>query len=239
LDLDFTDFTLTADAGVRVLAAMVLGAFIGLERETSEQPAGLRTHIAVCVGAALFGVISTLGFDEFEDRRSLTNIQIDVTRVASQVVVGIGFLGAGMIFRQGTVVRNLTTAASLWVTSAIGLAAGVGDIGIAAVTTAIVLVSLALLRPLREWIRRTIARDERRVRITVTGGIDPREVAAALRSLADVDIEHLHIDKDRGAYVLVAQLRAEPHVDLDELLQEFVLRDDVESMGDDFGGTSG
>src|SRR5687768_17277673 len=120
------------EAVLRLLVAILLGAAIGAERETSDQPAGLRTHIAVCLGACLFGVVSTLGFDEFEAERATTNVQVDVTRVASQVVVGIGFLGAGVIFRQRTIVRNLTTAASLWVTSAIGLTAGVGDLGTAA-----------------------------------------------------------------------------------------------------------
>src|SRR5688500_5009504 len=137
--------TLDSDVLARLGAAVVLGAAIGFEREASDQPAGLRTHITVAIGACLFGVISTLGFSEFEAVRETTNVQVDVTRVASQVVVGIGFLGAGMIFRQGGAVKNLTTAASLWVTSAIGLAAGVGDIGSAAIATAAVLVSLVLL----------------------------------------------------------------------------------------------
>ena len=133
---DTTTFEVSDEVAVRLLAALVLGALVGAEREATDQPAGLRTHIAVCLGAALFGVVSTLGFTEFAARRASTNFQVDVTRVASQVVVGIGFLGAGMIFRQGTAVRNLTTAASLWVVAAIGLAAGVGDIGTAGVTTA-------------------------------------------------------------------------------------------------------
>lgn len=147
-----TDFGIDSDAVVRLVAAMMLGAAVGVEREATGQPAGLRTHIAVAVGASLFGVVSTLGFLEFQAERSSTNVQIDVTRVASQVVVGIGFIGAGIIYRQGTSVKNLTTAASLWAVSAIGLTAGVGDIGTAAIATVILLVSLVLLRPLRTWI---------------------------------------------------------------------------------------
>ena len=103
----------SGEAVLRMLVAVALGGLIGAERESGEQPAGLRTHIAVCLGACLFGIVSTLGFDEFEARRESTNVQVDVTRVASQGVVGIGFVGAGIIFRQGTAVRNLTTAASL------------------------------------------------------------------------------------------------------------------------------
>jgi putative Mg2+ transporter-C (MgtC) family protein len=99
------------EAVLRLVVAVVLGAAVGAEREARDQPAGLRTHIAVCLGAAIFGVVSTLGFDEFQAERARTNINVDVTRVASQVVVGIGFLGAGVIFRQRDVVKNLTTAA--------------------------------------------------------------------------------------------------------------------------------
>jgi putative Mg2+ transporter-C (MgtC) family protein len=148
------DFGIDTDALVRLLAAAGAGFVVGVEREATDQAAGLRTHIAVSLGAALFGVVSTLGFLAFEGPRAETNIQVDVTRVASQVVVGVGFLGAGIIFRQGTIVRNLTTAASLWVVSAIGLACGVGEVGLATVATVVLVVSLVLLRPVRAWIKR-------------------------------------------------------------------------------------
>lgn len=149
-------FDLTAESVVRILVAAVLGALVGLERELDDQEAGLRTHLSVCIGAALFGVISTTGFDEFEGTRASTNVSIDVSRVASQVVVGIGFLGAGLIFRRGGRVQNLTTAASLWVTAAIGLAAGVGNAGIAAVTTLVLIVTLAVLRVPRDALHRFV-----------------------------------------------------------------------------------
>jgi len=100
-----TSFDLDADVVVRLLGAAVLGGLVGVEREASDQPAGLRTHIAVALGAALFGVISTLGFLEFDQLRANSTVQVDVSRVASNVVVGIGFLGAGVIFRQGGSVR--------------------------------------------------------------------------------------------------------------------------------------
>lgn len=204
------------EAVLRLVVAVVLGALVGAERETTEQPAGLRTHITVCVGACLFGVVSTLGFDEFRAVRSTTNVQIDVTRVASQVVVGIGFLGAGIIFRQGTVVRNLTTAASLWVTSAIGLTCGVGDLGTAGVATGLVLVTLIALRPLRDLLRRRVAQPEQEVRIRLVPGVEPGEVVAALTALPDVQVDRMALHKQDGAYVVLADLRARPAVDLDE-----------------------
>ena len=220
------------DAVVRLLVALALGAAIGSERETSDQPAGLRTHIAVALGACLFGVISTLGFLEFRDVRANTNVQIDVTRVASQVVVGIGFLGAGMIFRQGTVVRNLTTAASLWATAAIGLAAGVGDLATATVATLVLLGALALLRPLRSWIRRYFAHHERRVRIGLVDGAEPDPVIDALNAIEHVDVREIVLEKQSGAYVVVAELRSAPHAPLEKPLADIARREDVDSLGD-------
>src|ERR671918_267187 len=148
-----TTFAVDDDVVIRLVAASVLGALIGIEREASDQPAGLRTHIAVALGAGLFGVISTLGFVEFDQPRADSTLQADVTRVASNVVVGIGFLGAGVIFRQGSTIRNLTTAASLWTVAAIGLACGVGDVTTAAIATGILLLGLVVLRPIRSLIR--------------------------------------------------------------------------------------
>jgi putative Mg2+ transporter-C (MgtC) family protein len=101
----------------RLLLAAALGAGIGYQRERSNKPAGLRTHTLICVGATLFTVVSIYGFNE----------SADISRVAAAVVTGIGFIGAGVIFRgMHEHVAGLTTAASIWVTAAIGLAAGVG-----------------------------------------------------------------------------------------------------------------
>ncbi len=222
---------LDGDAIVRLLAALVLGAIVGGEREAADQPAGLRTHIAVCLGAALFGVISTLGFDEFFARRETTNVQVDVTRVASQVVVGIGFLGAGMIFRQGAVVKNLTTSASLWVTAAIGLAVGVGDIITGAVATVILLASLILLRPLRTWIRRRVAKDAADIRIELGDGVEPGGVIDALHRLDGVTVHDLLLEKDGGRYVVLTHLTGERDVDLPSAMEVITRRDDVVSSG--------
>jgi putative Mg2+ transporter-C (MgtC) family protein len=219
-------------ATIRLLAGLVLGAVIGIEREASDQPAGLRTHIAVCLGAALFGVISTLGFDEFFARRETTNVQVDVTRVASQVVVGIGFLGAGMIFRQGAVVKNLTTSASLWATAAIGLAVGVGDLITGAIATVILLASLVLLRPMRGWIRRRVARDVADVRIELADGVEPGTVIDSLHRLDGVTVHQVLLEKASGRYVVVAHLSAEREVDVHGAVAGIARRDDVVSFGE-------
>src|SRR5262245_7766873 len=186
-----TTFSLDGDVVVRLLAAAVLGGLVGIEREASDQVAGLRTHIAVALGASLFGVISTLGFLEFDQLRARSTVQVDVSRVASNVVVGIGFLGAGVIIRQGNHIRNLTTAASLWAVAAIGLACGVGDVTTAAVATAVLLVSLVALRPIRTVIRNRWATTSLSVRIELRTGVALDAVAARLAGDGVVATSHL------------------------------------------------
>jgi putative Mg2+ transporter-C (MgtC) family protein len=133
------------DIVLRVVLAAALGGAIGLERELRDREAGLRTHLLVSVGAALFTMVSAYAWTDwqFSQRNGLV---FDPTRIAAQVVTGIGFLGAGAIIRQGLSVKGLTTAATLWVVAAIGMAAGVGYYEAALVTTALVLVSLWPLR---------------------------------------------------------------------------------------------
>ena len=145
---------------LRLLLAGVLGGLIGLERETHGRPAGLRTHILVSLGSALFTVVSA----------SYNGPHSDPSRIASQIVSGIGFLGAGTIIRQGSIVRGLTTAASLWTTAAIGMAVGSGGalIYLAVVASVVVFVTLSLItRVERAMISRREARD---LVVTLPGG---------------------------------------------------------------------
>ena len=121
---------------IRLVVALLLGGIIGVEREFRAKDAGFRTHFLVSVGSALFCVVSQYGFGEELK---------DASRVAAQVVSGIGFLGAGTFIFQKNVIRGLTTAAGLWVTAAIGLACGTGMLLIAAVSTALVLIGLEVI----------------------------------------------------------------------------------------------
>jgi putative Mg2+ transporter-C (MgtC) family protein len=137
-----------------------LAGLLGVERELTEQPAGFRTHILVGLGAALFSVISAFGFQAVVGLESPSLIA-DPTRVASQIVVGIGFLGGGAILKYGASIRGLTTAASLWITAAVGTAIGLGLLVIGTATTGIALLALVGLRPLRAVLRRyAVSRDE-------------------------------------------------------------------------------
>ncbi|HEV8252692.1 MAG TPA: MgtC/SapB family protein [Candidatus Limnocylindria bacterium] len=129
----------------RMALGLVLGAVIGLERELHRQPAGFRTHSLVAVGAAIFTIISAYGF---------AGSIVDPTRIAAQIVSGIGFIGAGTILQHRGNIRGLTTAASLWSVAAIGMAAGAGMVTIAVVGTVLILVVLALLDRIEEFARR-------------------------------------------------------------------------------------
>ncbi len=133
------------EALLRLVVAAVLGGAVGLERELREREAGFRTHLLVSVGSALFTIASAYGFREFLVGGGNV-VRADPTRIAAQIVTGIGFLGAGAIIRQGLSVRGLTTAATLWVVAAIGLTTGAGYYWPAVATTAIALFSLWPLR---------------------------------------------------------------------------------------------
>ena len=109
----------------RLALAAALGGAIGVEREIRDREAGIRTHLLVALGSALFTIVSAYGFHEFLASGDAV-VRADPTRIAAQIVTGIGFLGAGAIIREGLSVRGLTTAATLWVSAAIGMAAGAG-----------------------------------------------------------------------------------------------------------------
>ena len=127
---------LQIELALRLAAGLVLGAIIGFERELDRQPAGFRTHSLVALGAALFTIVSAYGF---------SGPMVDPTRIAAQIVSGIGFIGAGTILQYRGNIRGLTTAASLWSVAAIGTAAGAGLVAMAAIGTILILVVLSVL----------------------------------------------------------------------------------------------
>jgi putative Mg2+ transporter-C (MgtC) family protein len=129
---------------LRLLLAAGLGAAIGVEREIRQKPAGLRTNILIALGSALFVAVS-IAFGHAGGTPD---------RVAAQVVTGIGFLGGGAILRSGTSVRGMTTAATIWVNAAVGMAAGAGLYAIAIAATVIALVVLAVLPPVESYFER-------------------------------------------------------------------------------------
>jgi putative Mg2+ transporter-C (MgtC) family protein len=140
----------------------VLGALVGLERELNDHPAGMRTHLLVSLGSAIFTVLSIFAFQLPPGPNGV--VPTDPSRIAAQVVSGIGFLGAGAILKYGTTVTGLTTAASLWATAAVGMAAAAGAWLVAVVGTAIILASLG---PLRWLIKRLHSSDARALHLRI------------------------------------------------------------------------
>ncbi len=230
---DVNDIVPSAEAVWRLVVAALLGAVVGFEREVADQPAGLRTHLTVALGAAVFGVISTVGFDEFVTDVSGTNVRVDVTRVASQVVVGIGFLGAGIIFRSGSKVRNLTTAASLWATAAVGLAAGVGDLGIAVTATVALVVALLLVKIPRDAVRARLTKTRLHVAITARRHVDAEEVLAAVHALEGIAVRRVGWGKHDGHTVLHLTIEGHASIHPEGQLAPIVARDDVLSLETD------
>jgi len=142
---------------IRLVLAALLGSLVGLERQRRDWAAGLRTHMMVCVGSALAMIVSAYGF---ADILTPGKIVLDPSRIAAQVVSGIGFLGAGTIlFLRHEVIRGLTTAAGLWTVACVGLAVGSGLYEAAIITTVLALIILALLKPLE---RLLFSREQRR-----------------------------------------------------------------------------
>ena len=131
----------------RILCSLILASLIGLEREKKRQAAGLRTHVLVSVGSSLIMLISLYIFELYKNIATL-----DPARIAAGVITGIGFLGAGAIIRAGNSVRGLTTAATIWVASGIGLACGCGFFYAAMFVTLVSLIVLFFLRKLEEYL---------------------------------------------------------------------------------------
>lgn len=221
------DLALQADLGVRMLVAAALGAGIGLEREIHEHPAGMRTHLLVSLGSAIFTILSIYGFEGI--LANGISPTVDPTRIAAQIVSGIGFLGAGAILKYGTSIRGLTTAASLWTTAAIGMAAGAGEWLIAAVGTFIVVFSLWPLNALVARIHRP-GLHAIRVRLEV-GRLEA--LGDMSRLLADRRVEMAGINSQRigkGRYEVELSLRLPPSARNQDIIGAITAIPDVELM---------
>jgi putative Mg2+ transporter-C (MgtC) family protein len=189
-----TDLTAVQEL-VRLSSAAGLGAAVGLERELRAQPAGLRTHLLVALGSSLFTVAG------------ITLPGTDPGRVAAQVVAGIGFLGAGAILRDRGGVHGLTTAASLWVSAATGLACGIGRTGLAAFATVLAVLALAGVR----FLERGVFPRSRghRIVLDVADGTDLRALVAAAGEALGAPVHALRLEHvgDRSSLVLSSPLQ--------------------------------
>lgn len=195
------------EIALRLLLAAFAGAALGIERELREQAAGLRTHLLVSLGASLFAVVSAFGFDAIvADEPPGSARHAEVTRVASNIVTGVGFLGAGAIIRHGLSIRGLTTAASLWVTAALGTAIGLGLYWAASIAAVIALLSLWALRGVRGRIRKAAGLDREglRLRVASEGALDE-----ALDELQQHGYRMRHLQMDEREGLIEAQVEVE------------------------------
>ena len=181
------------DIIIRLVLAAVLGAAIGLERERKDWVAGLRTHMMVCVGATLATIVSAFGF---ADILGTPGVGLDPSRIAAQVISGIGFLGAGTIlFLKPGIIRGLTTASGLWAVAAIGLAIGSGMYTAAVVATLLALIILWGLQPIEKRFSQRFKR--KYLRITIDTQANPADIITQLFGEQALDIASFSFDKNR------------------------------------------
>lgn len=183
----------------RLLLAAVLGGAIGAERELNDQAAGLRTHMLLTIGACLFTLISAYGFG--------SGIGTDPSRLAAQIVTGIGFLGGGAIVRHGLTVKGLTTAASIWATASVGVAIGAGSYVLGIGGTVLVVGTLFGLRRVSNLLQRWgVSREE--YALSTRPGFDVQRVVDAVRGeRADLRGLEQQSGEDEDRVVLVVKLR--------------------------------
>ena len=220
-----------ADLALRILLAAVLGGAIGMERELTGQNAGLRTHITIALGSALFAIASAYSFTEFVLPRDQTTYQVDVTRIASNVVTGVGFLGGGAIIKHAGSVSGLTTAASMWVTAAVGLAAGLGSFFAAVFTAGLLVFVLTALRRPRRWLHRyTVSKQS--VAMELKPEADAGQIVNALFNLEGVTVKSVSVtDTHPDRKTIRAEVKG---TQLQTRLAELAERDDVTDV--DVGG---
>lgn len=221
------------EIALRLVLAVFLGGLVGFERERHNRPAGFRTHVLVCVGSALIMLVSAYGFTK---ELSGTGYVVDPSRIAAGVVTGIGFLGAGTILRHGNTVTGLTTAATIWVVSGVGLAVGIGFYLGAVVTTLMVLVSLIMLRGLEG----TFARMKRLHRVRVRGVDSPGLLGRIGGVLGEygvninkVDLSDAEYNEAFKAEVISIEffLRIPSHVNTEELLRRVATLSGILEVG--------
>jgi putative Mg2+ transporter-C (MgtC) family protein len=212
----------------RLSLAALLGAIVGLERESAGQDAGFRTHLLLALGAALFGVVSVGAFDAFITDEP-TNARVDVTRIASYVAAGVGFIGGGVILKHAGAVRGITTATSLWTAAAVGLAAGVGFWVGAVTATVVALVALAVLKPLSNWIERR-SHPPRSLVIVVRNSAIGAAVLSCVHEVATTSVRSMQLGEGHdNATELAVQFWSRPD---ERVIEQLIHRLDEEFGAD-------
>lgn len=211
---------------IRLVPASIFGAPVGLERERKSWSAGMRTHMMVCVGSCLIMIVSSLGFF---DVLGVKNIELDPSRVAAQVVSGIGFLGAGTImFMKEGIVRGLTTAAGLWTVAAIGLATGGGMYLPAGIATGIVLIFLWALQPLEKRYARRF--EKQMLRIVFKYDSDESDLIKKILDEDGFKVQNLNLIKTKEDYLLNFQFESADTKKMAKLIKKIRKLDSVSEV---------
>jgi putative Mg2+ transporter-C (MgtC) family protein len=210
---------------LRVVVAATLGGLVGIERELREREAGFRTHLLVSVGSCLFTLVSAYGFREFLVSGGNV-VRTDPTRIAAQIVTGVGFLGAGAIIRQGFSVRGLTTAATLWVVAAIGMASGAGYFSAAVITTALVLFSLWPLRIFAFRVMTRIRPETERLIVQLPSGESPAPLIEKLESLGG-SLQSLEVGHEADRRTVLVDVTLPPKADAPAIVSQLSQLDHV------------
>jgi putative Mg2+ transporter-C (MgtC) family protein len=205
--------SIEVDITIKLLLAALAGGLVGLEREKHGRPAGLRTNLLVAVGSCVMMIVSEAFYIKYGVFDAESTLRLDPSRVAAQIVTGIGFLGAGVILKEGATVRGLTTAASLWAVAGVGMAFGMGFFSLGAIATVLMLISLTFLKKLDPLVKK-----DRFLTLTVTA--DNREGLLG-------ELEGIFAGRD----LEVSDISS--HVDLvnDELFYQMVLTQQEERVG--------
>ncbi len=206
---------------LRLILACILGGIIGFEREHVHRPAGLRTHILVCVGSALVMVTSEYIYYHFSSK-----VNVDPARLGAQVISGIGFLGAGTIIKEGVSVKGLTTAASLWAVSCVGIAIGIGFYSGAVIATAIIFIILVVIKKTQNKLV-----SQKSVRLFIHTHIKRGEVHELTALIEEMGVkvkktDFISNEKD-GEMVLRYTLDASNQLPMAELIEAVLCRDSV------------
>ena len=204
---DFLQYFHIADADilVRIVVSIVLGSVIGFEREWTNKSAGLRTQILVCLGSCIFTVLSVYGFSTAVSLYPMG----DPARVAAQIITGIGFIGAGTVLRQGLTVTGLTTASTLWIAAAVGMACGCGKIDVAVVSTIFTVAVLVLIRIFELKLMPKNLKHFKKIKVSFTCKYD--EYEEVYKKLIDlfpdiIDYNHKTIDEDADVLKINAKI---------------------------------
>lgn len=210
------DITIYLEEAAQVSIAFVIGAVIGLEREFRSKPAGFRTMIFICVGSCLYTILS----------KESNNVSPD--RIASNIVTGIGFIGAGVIFKEGISVNGLTTAALIWITAALGMAIGYHNYPLAFVVSSMVVVALFVLEPVQRFINRLHKVKDYKIRTDDTSEVFKKELEQFF-TLHDINFRCMKMNKENSDAVYLYRIGAPKH-DYD-IVNEFLLKHkDVKSF---------